>query len=78
MATPEPVLPIVAAHTPEIMTEPLAATEAGSVSLRSLEYGEFDAILKGKRALAMGPGLTTQDETQQFIRKLWAKGILFR
>jgi hydroxyethylthiazole kinase-like uncharacterized protein yjeF len=73
VATPEPVLPIVAAHTPEIMTEPLAATEAGSVSLRSLEYGKFDAILTGKRALAMGPGLTTQDETQQFIRKVVGK-----
>jgi NAD(P)H-hydrate epimerase len=73
VATPEPVLPIVAAHTPEIMTEPLVATEAGSVSLRSLEYGKFDAILKGKRSLGMGPGLTTQDETQQFIRKIAGK-----
>ncbi|MGD0545319.1 MAG: NAD(P)H-hydrate dehydratase [Candidatus Acidiferrales bacterium] len=73
VATPEPVLPIVAAHTPEIMTEPLAATEAGTVSLRSLEYGKFEAILKGKRALGMGPGLTTQDETQQFIRKIVGK-----
>jgi hydroxyethylthiazole kinase-like uncharacterized protein yjeF len=68
VATPEPVLPIVAAHTPEIMTEPLAATESGTVSLRCLEYGKFDALLKGKRAFAIGPGLTTQDETQQFIR----------
>jgi NAD(P)H-hydrate epimerase len=73
VATPEPVLPIVAAHTPEIMTEPLVATESGSVSLRSLEYGKFEAILKGKRALGMGPGLTTQDETQQFIRKIVGK-----
>jgi ADP-dependent NAD(P)H-hydrate dehydratase / NAD(P)H-hydrate epimerase len=73
VATPEPVLPIVAAHTPEIMTEPLVATEAGTVSLRSLEYGKFEAILKGKRALGMGPGLTTQDETQQFIRKIVGK-----
>src|SRR5271156_4486800 len=70
VATPEPVLPIVAAHTPEIMTEPLAATEAGSVSLRSLEYERFEAILKGKRAMAMGPGLSTHDETQQFVRNV--------
>jgi NAD(P)H-hydrate epimerase len=73
VATPEPVLPIVAAHTPEIMTEPLAATESGTVSLRCLEYGKFEAILKGKRAFAIGPGLTTQDETQQFIRAVVAK-----
>ena len=72
-ATPAAVLPIVAAHTPEIMTEPLVATEAGTVSLRSLEYGKFEAILKGKRALAMGPGLTTQDETQQFVRTIVGK-----
>ncbi len=30
VATPEPVLPIIASHTPEIMTEPLPATETGS------------------------------------------------
>ncbi len=73
VATPEPVLPIVAAHTPEIMTEPLTATESGSVSLHCLEYGHFHAILKGKRALAIGPGLSTQDETQQFIRTVVGK-----
>lgn len=68
VATPEPVLPIVAAHTPEVMTEPLAATRAGTVSERALEGGLFDSLLKGKRALAIGPGLTTQDETQSFVR----------
>ena len=67
VATPEPALPIVAAHTPEIMTEPLSATEAGTISMRSFEYERFDKLVKGKRALAIGPGLTTQDETQQFV-----------
>jgi ADP-dependent NAD(P)H-hydrate dehydratase / NAD(P)H-hydrate epimerase len=70
VATPEPVLPIVASHTPEIMTEPLAATESGTISLRALEYNRFNALLKGKRALAIGPGLTTQTETQQFVRTI--------
>jgi ADP-dependent NAD(P)H-hydrate dehydratase / NAD(P)H-hydrate epimerase len=73
VATPGPVLPIVAAHTPEIMTEPLPATEAGTISLRSFEYERFDKIVKGKRALAIGPGLTTQDETQQFVHAVVAK-----
>ena len=68
VATPADVLPIIAAHTPEIMTEPLASTSAGTISLRGLEQGRFDALLKGKRALAMGPGLSTQDETQKFVR----------
>ncbi len=56
VATPEPVLPIVAAHTPEIMTEPLAATDAGTVSLRSLEDGRFDAHIKGQASFGDWPG----------------------
>jgi len=68
VATPEPALAIIAAHTPEVMTEPLAATRAGAVSERSLEGDFFAGLLKGKRALAMGPGLTTQEETQNFLR----------
>jgi len=68
VATPEPVLPIIAAHTPEVMTEPLAATRAGTISERALEGGLFASLLKGKRALAIGPGLTTQEETQSFVR----------
>jgi hydroxyethylthiazole kinase-like uncharacterized protein yjeF len=73
VATPEPVLPIVAAHTPEIMTEPLPATDAGSISMRSFEYERFDKLLKGKRAVAIGPGLSTHDETQQFVHEVVAK-----
>ena len=68
VATPEAVLPTVASHLPEIMTEPLPVTEAGTISLRALEYGRFQAILKGKNALAIGPGLSTIDETKQFVR----------
>ncbi|MGB0034505.1 MAG: NAD(P)H-hydrate dehydratase [Candidatus Acidiferrales bacterium] len=70
VATPEPVLPIVAAHTPEIMTEPLPATDSGSISLERLGSDRWDAIVKGKRALAIGPGLSTHSDTQQFIRKV--------
>jgi hydroxyethylthiazole kinase-like uncharacterized protein yjeF len=68
VATPEPILPMVAAPTPEIMTEPLAATRAGTISERCLEGGLFSGILSGKRALAIGPGLSTQNETQDFVR----------
>jgi ADP-dependent NAD(P)H-hydrate dehydratase / NAD(P)H-hydrate epimerase len=70
VATPEPVLPIIASHTPEIMTEPLPATETGSISIRSLEFDRFETITKGKRVLAIGPGLTTHTETQQFVRTI--------
>ena len=68
VATPEGVLPVVAGGLPEMMTAPLAATDAGTASLRNLDYGKFGEILKGKSVLAIGPGLSTQNETQQFIR----------
>jgi ADP-dependent NAD(P)H-hydrate dehydratase / NAD(P)H-hydrate epimerase len=68
VATPQDVLPIVAGGMPEMMTAPLASTEAGTASLRNLDYGKFAEILKGKSVLAIGPGLSMQNETQQFIR----------
>jgi ADP-dependent NAD(P)H-hydrate dehydratase / NAD(P)H-hydrate epimerase len=69
-AIPEPVLPMVASATPEIMTVPLPATEIGSVSMRGLENQLFAATLKGKRALGIGPGLSTHPETQKFVREV--------
>jgi hydroxyethylthiazole kinase-like uncharacterized protein yjeF len=68
VATPQVVLPIVAAGMPEMMTAPLAATEAGTAGLRNLDYGKFTEILRGKTVLAIGPGLSMQSETQQLIR----------
>ncbi len=70
VATPEPVLPIVAAHTPEMMTELLAATVTGTVSERCLQGNLFGKLLEGKSALGMGPGLTTNQETQAFVRSV--------
>lgn len=67
-AVPEPILPIVAAHAPEIMTEPVAAIPAGSLAMKDLENGRIESLLSGKKALAIGPGLGTQEETQRFIR----------
>jgi NAD(P)H-hydrate epimerase len=68
VATPQVVLPIVAAGMPEMMTVPLADTEAGTASLRNLDYGKLSETLRGKSVLAIGPGLSMVSETQQFIR----------
>jgi hydroxyethylthiazole kinase-like uncharacterized protein yjeF len=70
---PEPALPIVAAHNPEIMTEPLPATSEGSISLRAFDHDRLQKILEGKRALGIGPGLTTNDETQKFVQEVVEK-----
>lgn len=70
VATPDCVLPIIAAHAPELMTEPLASTGAGTISRRALDHDHFGSLLKGKRAVAVGPGLTTDGETQEFVRRI--------
>jgi hydroxyethylthiazole kinase-like uncharacterized protein yjeF len=72
VATPADSLPIVAAGLPEMMTAPLVSTEAGSIGLGNLDYGRFAELLKGKTVVAMGPGLSTHQETQQFVRLLLA------
>jgi ADP-dependent NAD(P)H-hydrate dehydratase / NAD(P)H-hydrate epimerase len=68
IATPEPVQHIVAAGQPEYMTEPLKPTKSGVLSLRSLVDGTFGELEEGKSALAIGPGLGTHRQTQEFIR----------
>ena len=57
VATPQDVLPTVAGGLPEMMTAPLGSTDAGTASLRSLDYGRFAEIMRGKSVLAIGPGL---------------------
>jgi NAD(P)H-hydrate epimerase len=73
VATPQDVQPIVAAGLPEMMTAPLVATDAGTASLRNLDYGKFAEVLRGKTLLAIGPGLSMQSETQQLIRNIVAQ-----
>ena len=68
VAAPEMVLPIIAASQPELMTEPLQPTSDGSAALRNIESGRFTKLLEGKDALAIGPGLGTTAETQEFAR----------
>jgi NAD(P)H-hydrate epimerase len=73
VATPDIVLPIAASAHPEYMTESLAATAAGTVSLQNLAHDQFSQIEAGKTVLALGPGLGLHTETQDFIRKMVAR-----
>jgi ADP-dependent NAD(P)H-hydrate dehydratase / NAD(P)H-hydrate epimerase len=73
VATAKSVLPTVAGFNPEVMTEPLAETEAGTISTRALEYGAFDALIQGKTVLAIGPGISRNPETAQFVRTVIGK-----
>lgn len=70
VATTKSILPTVASFHPELMTEPLAETESGTISLRALEYGHMDSVVKGKTVLAIGPGISRDVETTEFVHSV--------
>lgn len=70
IASPDVVQPVIASAHPEYMTEPLAATEGGTIAVSNCSSGRFTKILEGKTVLAIGPGLGTHLETQEAIRHL--------
>ncbi len=76
VATPEDSLPVVASYRPELMTTPLAQTDSGTISLRNFEYDRFTEIVRDKSVLALGPGLSMQAETQQFVLRALAECAL--
>ena len=71
VATPKSVLATVAGFHPEVMTEPLDETDAGTISTRASE--RLDALMKGMTVLAVGPGISRNPETSEFVRSLVVK-----
>ena len=65
VATPASLLATVAGFHPEIMTELLAETKQGTISLRALG-SEFDALME-RKTLAVGPGISRNSETAKFV-----------
>jgi len=68
IATARSAQAMVAAVAPELMTEPLAETGAGTMSLTALEYGRLDRLVRQKDVLAIGPGISRHTDTEQFVR----------
>jgi NAD(P)H-hydrate epimerase len=60
---------VIASHAAELMTEPLAETPDGSISMRAFDSGALPGIAKNKTVLAIGPGLTTNSETAAVVRR---------
>ncbi|MBW2610266.1 MAG: NAD(P)H-hydrate dehydratase [Deltaproteobacteria bacterium] len=52
----------------EAMTVPLPETEDGGLSLEAEK--EIKGLIEGKTALAIGPGLSTNEETSALVRKI--------
>jgi ADP-dependent NAD(P)H-hydrate dehydratase / NAD(P)H-hydrate epimerase len=66
VATPKSVLATVAGFHPELMTEPLAETEIGSISLSAM--GTLHELAAHKTVAAIGPGITRHEETANVVR----------
>jgi ADP-dependent NAD(P)H-hydrate dehydratase / NAD(P)H-hydrate epimerase len=73
VATAKSVLATIAGFHPELMTEPLDETDAGSISARALQQGRLDSLVKGKTVLAIGPGISRDPETAEFVRAVVKK-----
>jgi NAD(P)H-hydrate epimerase len=68
VATAKSALATVAGFHPELMTEPLPETAAGTISAGAGE--KIEALTKGKSVLAIGPGISRFPETSELVRKL--------
>jgi len=66
VASAESAIPLIAAHAPELMTEPLAETPHGSIGLNAA----LAAAAEGKTVIAMGPGLGRQPEISILVASL--------
>ena len=74
VATAKSVFPTVAAFYPELMTEPLPETAAGTIAT---EAGlRIDELLKNVTVLAIGPGISRDPHTTTFVRSLVANAKL--
>ena len=71
VGTPASCLPIVARSMVELMTEPLEETSKKTISAEALS--RTLNLIKGKDALLLGPGISTNEATAEFVWKLIPK-----
>jgi hydroxyethylthiazole kinase-like uncharacterized protein yjeF len=81
-AVPRTVADTVARIAPELMVRPLLqpdvdeADEAhGTASMSNLDPERLQALLKGIKVVALGPGLSTKGDSSEFARELFAKAV---
>ena len=69
VATPKSVLATIAGFHPEVMTESLPETADGTISARALDSA-VPALMERKTVIAIGPGISRNPETSEFVRGL--------
>ncbi len=63
-------VPVIASHAPELMTESLAETTGGAISLQAVDSGTLQHLARAKDVVALGPGLGTDPDTAGVVRRL--------
>jgi ADP-dependent NAD(P)H-hydrate dehydratase / NAD(P)H-hydrate epimerase len=71
VATAKSVLATVAGFHPEIMTESLPETDAGTISTSA--FAQIERLAKGKTVVAIGPGISRNPQTSELVRNVVAK-----
>jgi NAD(P)H-hydrate epimerase len=71
VATPKSALNTVAGFHPEVMTEPLVETDAGTISSTALN--RIEELARGKSVVAIGPGISRDPQTAELVRTLVAQ-----
>lgn len=68
VASPHSATPIIATHTPELMTEPVSETPHGTIALNA----DLTHVAEGKTVIAMGPGLGRDPAIGQLVAGMYA------
>jgi hydroxyethylthiazole kinase-like uncharacterized protein yjeF len=71
VATPKSVLATVAGFHPELMTEALAETQDNTISRGALGSG-LEKLIE-RKTVAIGPGISRNPETSEFVRRVVAR-----
>jgi hydroxyethylthiazole kinase-like uncharacterized protein yjeF len=66
---PRSILETVAQFTPEVMTEPLAENDQGTISDQAVDLIASQRV-RTRLVAAVGPGLSTNPETVEYVRRL--------
>ncbi len=70
VATAKSALPNVAGFAAELMTEPLAETDSGGISVASVKSGKLQQLASTMTVVAVGPGIGRHPETVEFVREV--------
>ena len=69
VASAKSAIGAIGSYAPELMMEPLTETPSGHIAAKA--FDEIGSLLGRKSVVAMGPGLGTETETQELVRRLY-------